>query len=114
MKDVRFVGSSQDDLRAMPKGVRGDFGYELEQVAKGEMPSSAKVLQGFGGAEVLELRTNDEAGTYRAVYTVRFKDAVYVLHCFQKKSTKGAETSKRDMDLVHARLKQAQAWSGEG
>jgi len=65
----------------------------------------AKPLQGFGGAGVIEIVANDDGGTYRAVYTVRFADIVYVLHCFQKKSRSGISTPKQEIDLIKARLK---------
>jgi phage-related protein len=65
------------------------------------------VLKGFGGAGVLEVIENDEGGTYRAVYTVRYAEAVFVLHCFQKKSKRGSETPKEDMDIIRSRLKLA-------
>jgi phage-related protein len=68
----------------------------------------AKPLRGFGSAGVLEVVESAEGGTYRAVYTVRFADAVYVLHCFQKKSTHGIATPKPDMDLIRDRLKIAE------
>ena len=68
----------------------------------------AKPLQGFGGAGVLEVVENDEGGTYRAVYTVRYTEAVFVLHCFQKKSSHGIATPKANLDLVHVRLKVAE------
>ena len=74
---------------------------------------SAKTLKGFGDAGVIEVVENDEAGTYRAVYTVRFAEAMFVLHCFQKKSKHGIETPKADMDIIHARLKAARAWAKE-
>ena len=63
--------------------------------------------------EVLEVVEDDAGGTYRAVYTVKFKEAVFVLHCFQKKSTKGAATPKVDMDIIRARLKVAEARAKE-
>lgn len=63
----------------------------------------------FGGASVLEIIENASGGTYRAVYTVRFEKAVYMLHCFQKKSKKGIQTPKQEMDLVERRLKAAEA-----
>ena len=68
-----------------------------------------KGLQGFGGAGVLELVEDEEGGTYRAVYTVRFTQAVFVLHCFQKKSKRGIATPKEDMEIIRARLKVAEA-----
>jgi phage-related protein len=71
------------------------------------------VLKGFGSAGVLEVVEDDLGGTYRAVYTVKFKAAVYVLHCFQKKSRRGIATSQQDMKIVCARLKVAEALSKE-
>jgi phage-related protein len=88
--------------------VRGAFGRQLLDAQYGETPASAKPLTGSGGASVFELIEEDPSSTYRAVYTVRFERAVYVPHVFQKKSTKGIATSKRDMDLVRRRLQQAQ------
>jgi len=70
---------------------------------------AAKVLKGFGGAGVLEVVEDGVGGTYRAVYTVKFEEAVFVLHCFQKKSKRGSETPKEDMDIVRTRLKVAEA-----
>jgi phage-related protein len=72
-------------------------------------PISAKALKGFGGRAVLELVDNFDGDTYRAVYTVRFADVVYVLHAFQKKSRKGIATLQGDIDLVKARLRDAEA-----
>lgn len=74
----------------------------------GRTPKSSKPLKGFGGSGVLEILTDDNAGTYRAVYTINMPEIVYVLHVFQKKSKHGIETPKKDMDLVRNRLKQAQ------
>jgi phage-related protein len=71
---------------------------------------SAKVLKGFGGAGVIEVVEDDAGGTYRAVYTVKFAEAVFVLHCFQKKSKRGIATPKEDMDIINARLKIAEAY----
>lgn len=81
------------------------FGYALFLAQQGDKSDSAKPLKGFGGAGVLELVENHEGDTYRAVYTVRFEDAVYVLHCFQKKSKSGIATPKQDIDLIKSRLK---------
>ncbi len=69
--------------------------------------------QGFGGAGVLEVVEDDAGGTYRAVYTVKFAEAVFVLHCFQKKSKSGIATPKADMDIIRARLKVAEAFAKE-
>ncbi|MEI6548441.1 MAG: type II toxin-antitoxin system RelE/ParE family toxin, partial [Burkholderiales bacterium] len=68
---------------------------------------------GFGGAGVVEILEDDAAGTYRAVYTVRFAEVVFVLHCFQKKSKSGIATTKQDMDVIRARLKVAEVLSKE-
>ncbi len=72
------------------------------------MHPQAKPLKGFGSTGILEVVENADGGTYRAVYTVKFENAVYVVHCFQKKSTKGIATPKPDMDLIRARLKEIQ------
>jgi phage-related protein len=79
----------------------------LYAVQIGLTPPIAKVLKGFGGAGVLELIEDDAGGTYRAVDTVSYSTAVYVLHVFQKKSKRGTQTSQRDIDLIRERLKRA-------
>jgi len=71
------------------------------------------MLKGFGGAGVLEIVEDDADGTYRAVYTVKFKEAVFVLHCFQKKSKSGISTPKREIEIIQARLKTAEALARE-
>ena len=81
----------------------------LEWIASSKRDLMAKPLKGLGGAGVLEVVENDTGGTYRAVYTVCFEEAVYVLHCFQKKSKRGIATPKPDIDLIHERLKIAEA-----
>ncbi len=108
-KPVHWIGSSLRDLRAMPEMVQDAFGYALYLAQQGRKDARAKVLTGFGSAGVLEVVESDSGGTYRAVYTVRFTNAVYVLHCFQKKSTSGISTPRADMDLVRARLGLAEA-----
>jgi len=108
MKPLHWIGSSYKDLRAMPEDVQDTFGYALHLAQAGDKHDKAKPLQGFGGAGVLEVVETDEGGAYRAVYTVRFAEAVFVLHCFQKKSTHGIATAKTDIDLIGARLKIAE------
>lgn len=108
-KEIRWIASSKKDLRAMPKAIRADFGFELQEVTEGVTPPSAKVLKGLGGPDVLELIADEQSGTYRAVYTVRFGDVVYVLHAFHKKSKSGIATTKQDIDLIKARLQAAEA-----
>ena len=100
-------------MQTMPKGVRRTFGIALWAVQIGETPPIAKPLRGFGGASVLELIEDDKGGTYRAVYTVRYATAIYVLHVFQKKSKRGKATPQQDMDLIDKRLKVAAAMHAE-
>ena len=106
VKPAVFVGSSRRDLRACPDEVRQDIGQALYEVQLGLHPKSAKPLKGFGSG-VLEIRDNVDSDTYRAVYLVRFEEAVYVLHVFQKKSTRGISTPKRHLDLIKLRLREA-------
>ena len=107
-KRLSWIASSRRDLRALPKEVRRSFGVTLYAAQIGETPPTAKPLRGFGGAGVLELIEDDAGGTYRAVYTVRYASAIYVLHVFQKKSKRGRETPQRDIDLIKERLKRAE------
>jgi phage-related protein len=112
-KPLEWIGSSHKDLMALPTKVRRIFGYALSLAQGGDQHDAAKVLKGFGGAGVLEVVESDTGGTYRAVYTVKFNEAVFVLHCFQKKSKQGIATPKEDMDIIHARLRVARAWAKE-
>jgi len=112
-KPLEWIGSSHKDLMALPMEVRRFFGYALSLAQAGDQHEAAKVLKGFGGAGVLEVVEDDTGGTYRAVYTVKFAEAVFVLHCFQKKSKRGIATPKEDMDIIHARLKVAEAIAKE-
>ncbi len=112
-KPLEWIGSSHKDLMALPSEVRRFFGYALSLAQSGDRHDAAKVLKGFGGAGVLEVVEDDVGGTYRAVYTVKFADAVFVLHCFQKKSRRGIATPKEDMDVIRARLKVAEALAKE-
>jgi phage-related protein len=98
------MGSSRRDLRAFPRGVRRDIGQSLYVAQQGETDPSAKPLKGFGGGSVMEIVAEDRGGTWRAVYTVRFAEAIYVLHTFQKKSKKGITTPTRDINLIRQRL----------
>ena len=98
-KQLCFVGSSRKDIREFPEGVRQDIGFALFEAQEGRKPASAKPFKGFGGASVLEIVEDFSGGAYRAVYTVRFQKAVYVLHCFQKKAKHGIKTQKQDMEI---------------
>lgn len=104
MKTIVFVGSSQKDIQDFPEEVKDDIGYALYQVQRGAVPACAKTLKGLGTG-VLEIIEDAREGTYRTVYTVKFDEAVYVLHCFQKKSKHGIETPQKDMELIRQRLK---------
>ena len=106
-KPLEWLGSTRRDIRNMPASVREDFGYALYLAECGDKSPHAKPLKGFGGG-VLEVVENDDGNTYRAVYTVRFKEAVYVLHVFQKKSKQGIATPQSDVSLIRRRLKLAQ------
>ena len=108
-KSLFWIGGSKRDLVALPADVRRFFGHALHFAQRGERHEAAKTLKGFGNAGVLEIVEDDADGTYRAVYTVRFSNAVFVLHCFQKKSKSGIATPKRDLDIIRARLKVAEA-----
>lgn len=107
-KPLHWVGSSKKDLLAFPDEVVDDFGYALSVVQYGGTPPSAKAWRGEG-AGVFELVEAHRGDTFRAVYTVRFEKAIYVLHCFQKKSPSGVRTARQDIDLIHERLRAAQA-----
>ena len=98
---------------AFPPSVRKFFGHALHFAQRGERHDAAKPLKGFGGAGVLEIVEDHTGGTYRAVYTVKFAQAVFVLHCFQKKSKSGISTPTADMDIIRARLKAAEAQAKE-
>lgn len=109
MKQLLWVASSKKDLLAMPDEVQDAFGYALFIAQSGDKHAQAKPLKGFGGAGVLEVVEDFDGDTFRAVYTVRYEEAVYVLHCFQKKSKQGAKTPQQDLDVIQTRLKAARA-----
>jgi phage-related protein len=103
-----WIGSSKDDLREFPVAVRRVMGVAINDAQDGEEHPAVKALKGFGGRSILEVVDDFDGDTYRAVYTVRFAGVIYVLHCFQKKSKKGIETPKHDIEIVKARLKAAE------
>ena len=117
VKLIVWVGSSLKDLREFPEVVKDEMGFALYEAQCGLKPLDAKPLKGFGGANVLEIVSDYQTDTYRAVYTVRFSERVYVLHAFQKKSKKRIATSQSDIELIKRRLKQAEelhkAWQQE-
>jgi phage-related protein len=107
-KPLRWIGSSRKDYMAFPQSVQEAFGFELYLAQTGQHPPSAKVLKGLGSG-VVELIDSFDGDAYRAVYAVRFASAVYVVHAFKKKSKIGVKTPQADIDLIKARLKDAEA-----
>ncbi len=107
-KHILWVGSSKKDLMAMPDEIRSAFGFALYLAQQGKKHQNAKPLKGFSGAGVLEVVEDCLGDTFRAVYTVKIAEVIYVLHCFQKKSKRGIETPKQEIDLIRDRLKMAQ------
>jgi phage-related protein len=108
VKPCLFVGPSRQELRAFPDEVKASIGHALHQAQCGEEAVSAKALKGFGGRSILEIVEDFDGNTYRAVYTVRFAGAIYVLHAFQKKSKKGIATPKHTLELIKLRLRDAE------
>jgi phage-related protein len=107
-KPVRWVGGSKEDLSGFPEDVRRRVGGALWEAQVGRKAPYAKPLKGYGGAGVLEIVDDFDGDTFRAVYTVRFARAVYVLHAFQKKSKRGSATPRAELDMIERRLKRAQ------
>jgi phage-related protein len=108
LKPVRWVGSSRRELRSFPPDVRRDIGQALFTAQQGKTDPAAKPLKGFGGASVMEIVTSRQGDAWRAVYTVKIENAIYVLHVFQKKSTKGIATPAREIELIKRRLADAE------
>lgn len=98
-KEIRWVGSSYDDLLAFPAAARREAGFQLGRVQAGLPPDDWKPFD-VVGAGVREIRIRDRAGTYRVIYVAKFEEAVYVLHCFQKKTR---ATAKREKEIARAR-----------
>jgi phage-related protein len=108
VKPVRWIGTSLRDLRSFPRPVRIDNGHALIAAQEGETDPAAKPLKGFGGASVLEIAASHHGNAWRAVYTVRFQDAIYVLHAFQRKSVRGIATPAREVEVIKRRLAEAE------
>jgi phage-related protein len=106
-KPLHWVASSKRDFLSFPAAVKEDMGNALGIAQFGGTAPTAKPWKGLGPG-VLEVLESHDGNAYRAVYTVRFEKAVYVLHAFQKKSPSGIRTAKRDVDLVAERLKTAE------
>jgi phage-related protein len=103
-KPLEWVGSSKDDLARFPGAVKRECGYALYLAQLGMRALNVKALKGFGGASVLEIIVPHQGDTYRAVFTVAFAKAVFVLHAFQKKSKRGVATPRREVELIRRRL----------
>lgn len=106
-RSLHWVGSSMRDFLEFPRPVQEEMGNALGIAQFGAVAPSAKPWKGLGGG-VMEIVESHDGNAYRAVYTVRFDEAVYVRHAFQKKSPSGIRTAQRDVELVAARLKAAQ------
>ena len=106
LKQVIWVGNAKKKLKKFPESVQKDIGYALYFAEKGGLSPIAKPLKGIGSG-VFEIRATHKTNTYRAVYTVKIGERIYVLHCFQKKSKKGIETPKKEIKLIKERLKMA-------
>jgi phage-related protein len=106
-KVVVWIASTLKDLRAFPEDVRQVMGFALYEAQMGGKHPSATPLKGFKGSGVVEMVEDHDGDTYRTVYTVRFAEAVYILHAFQKKSKRGIATPRHDIDLIRARLEMA-------
>lgn len=107
-RPLKWIASAKKELKALPEDIQDTFGFALYLAQIGDKHADAKPLKSFGSAGVLEIVESDQDGTYRAVYTVRFRKAVYVLHCFQKKSTRGIVTSRQNMNCIRERLQAAE------
>jgi phage-related protein len=108
IKPIFWIGSSKKDLLSLPDDVQDEIGYALYKAQKGEKSDKAKPFKGFGNASVLEIVEDGPGSTYRAVYTVKFKEAIAVLHVFQKKSKTGIATPKQEVDLIKSRYRIAE------
>jgi phage-related protein len=107
-KPLIWIGSSRKDLREFPEDVQHRMGYVLWIAQIGGKHRDAKALSGFGGAGVLEIIEDYRGDTFRAVYTLKYADVVFMLHAFQKKSKTARETPRRDIELIKQRLREAE------
>ena len=107
-RKLLYIGSADRDLQRLPEEVKEEFSLGFILALQGKKHPKAKPFKGFGGNSVLEIVEDHRSGTYRALYTIRFVKAVYVLHVFQKKSKKGIATPKQDVWLIEERFKRAE------
>ena len=106
MKEIVWMGSSLEDLCEFPEDVQDEVGYALYQAQLGRTVKNAKQLTGIGSG-IMEIVSDYDKNTYRAVYATKIGEVIYVLHSFQKKSTKGISTPKKDINLIEQRFKDA-------
>jgi len=104
---IIWLGDSLKNLKSFPEKVKDEFGYNLHKVQTGLIPNNAKLMKGFK-LSVMEITCNFDTNTYRTMYTTKIGNEIYVLHCFQKKSKKGIETPKHEIDLIKQRLNDAE------
>lgn len=109
MRKVIWIGSSYEDLKEFPTPVRNAMGYALFLAQDGKKHPNAKILSGMGNAKIIEIKQNDQSGTYRLIYTLEIEEHVFVLHAFQKKSKSGIATPKKEIDIIKNRLKEVKA-----
>ena len=103
-REIVWIGSSLKDVSEFDPDLKRAFGFQLRQVQNGEKPSNAKAAEVAGTMKLVE---DFDTDTYRVVYTIKLKTAVYVLHAFQKKATSGIATPQRDIDIIRERMKRA-------
>jgi phage-related protein len=115
LKPVYWIASSREDLKSFPEPVMRTVGFALYRAQEGKKAPAAKPLKGIvRGAGVLEIVEDHDGDAYRVVYTVRFSEAVYVLHAFQKKAKRGIQTPRHEVELIRTRYEAARAHHEEG
>ena len=114
IKSLEWISSSRKDLREFPETVQDEIGDALQVAQEGDKHPKAKPLRGREFSGVMEIRSNYERNTSRAVYATKIGDKIYVLHAFQKKSKKGIATPKKEINLIKRRLKRARELAAGG
>lgn len=104
LKEVVWVNSAKKDLNAFPEPVKDEIGYTLYRIQEGKLPQNVKRMIGLGSG-VMEIRSDYDTNTYRAAYILNLDEKIYMVHCFQKKSKRGIETPKEEIDVIEQRIK---------
>ena len=107
IKRIIWIGATRKNIRSFPLAVRRDIGQALYTAQQHQTDPAAKPLKGFHGAKVMEIIDRYDTDTYRAVYTTKFGNYLYVLHAFQKKCQKGIATPHKDIEIIRIRLEEA-------